>query len=364
VQADTLHEAVLACARDEPLALHRLGRGLRQGKAAFKRAASSGRVAFDPSLLPYNQAVLDYLAAEKKAGRRIGLFTAADQSIADAVAEHLGLFEVARGSDGITNLSGTEKARAIREEFGPRFAYAGDSAADRPIFEQAESVVLVGPVARLQGLLSAGKPVEATFASHRAGPRVWATALRLRHWSKNVLVFVAPVLALHMSAASIPQALLLFLLMGALASATYLVNDLLDLAADRQHPTKRFRPFASGAIPARDGAAAAAILILLALGLGLLLPWAAQASLVAYLVITLAYSFVLKRQPIVDVFVLAGLFTLRVLAGSLLLPTPVSPWLLTFSMLFFLGLAMIKRYAELDRVVKAGAPASRRAATP
>ena len=355
MQADTLHEAVLACARDEPLALHRLGRGLRQGKAAFKRAAASGRVAFDASLLPYNQAVLDFLVAEKQAGRRIGLFTAADQSIADAVAEHLGLFEVARGSDGITNLSGTEKARAIREAFGPRFAYAGNSAAaDRPIFEQAESVILAGPVARLRGLLPAGKPVEATFASQRAGPRVWAKALRLGHWSKNVLVFVAPVLALHVSAASIPQALLLFLLMGALASATYLVNDLLDLAADRQHPTKRFRPFASGAIPARDGAAAAAALILLALALGFLLPWGAQASLVAYLVITLAYSLTLKRQPIVDVFVLAGLFTLRVLAGSLLVPTPVSPWLLTFSMLFFLGLAMIKRYAELDRVAKAG----------
>jgi 4-hydroxybenzoate polyprenyltransferase/phosphoserine phosphatase len=352
--ADTLHEGLLACLRERPLGVHRLLSALRRGRAAFKEAVS-GSASFDPVLLPYNAEVLDYLRTQHAAGRRIGLFTAADQSIAEAIAAHLGFFDVARGSDGATNLSGAEKVRAIRETFGERFAYAGDSAADRPVFDHAEQVVLVGPAARLAPSLSATKRVEAVFPKAGAGLRTWAKAVRLQHWSKNLLVFVAPVLGLHLSPAVIGHSVLLFVLMGLLASATYLVNDLFDLVADRQHPKKRHRPLASGAITAREGAFAAFGMSVGALGLGmLLLPPVGSLSLCGYLAITLAYSFGLKRQPFVDVSVLAGLFTLRVLAGSLIVPGPVSAWLLTFSMLFFLGLAMIKRYAELNRVLAAG----------
>ena len=358
IRADTLHEGFVAYVRGDPLGWRPLGRALGQGKAAFKREVC-GRAGFDPGLLPYNEALLDYLWAEKRAGRTIGLFTAADQSIADAVAAHLGgLFDVARGSDGATNLEGARKAAAIREEFGDRFAYAGNSAADLPIFGQAERVILAGPAApRLRSRLPEGKPVEADFPVGRAGPRVWAKALRLPHWAKNSLVFVAPVLGFSLSASVLGQALLLFVAMGLLASATYLLNDLFDLAADRQHPKKRFRPIASGAILVRDAVAAAAALALVSLGLGLLLPPAALLALGAYLVVTLAYSFALKRQPLLDIVVLAGLFTLRVLAGSLITTTPVSPWLLTFSMLFLLGLAATKRYAELNRIMGAGGDA-------
>lgn len=356
IHSDTLHEGVINLMRGRRLpAWQRLGGSLGRGKAAFKREVSE-RVVFDASLLPYNEAVLDWLRAERAAGRRIGLFTAADQSIAEAVAAHLGLFDVARGSDGVTNLSGAAKAAAIRGCFGERFAYAGDSGADMPVFAAAGSVVLVGPRSRrLEGRLPAGKLVETVFPSGAAGLSVWARALRLQHWAKNSLVFVAPVLGSHLSPAVLGQAGLLFVLLGLLASATYVVNDLLDLSADRQHPKKRFRPFASGAIPPRDGVFAALGLIVAAFGIAALaLAPAALLALAAYLGITLAYSLGLKRQPLVDVVVLAGLFTLRVLAGNLLVTTPVSPWLLTFSMLFFLGLAMIKRYAELGRVVDEG----------
>lgn len=353
-RSDTLHEGLLAYVRRDPATVHRLLPLLRRGKAAFKEEVCGG-LGFDPGLLPYNQEVLEYLRAQKAEGRRIGLFTAADQSIAEAVAKHLGLFDVVRGSDGTTNLSGAAKAEAIREEFGDRFAYAGDSASDRPVFDRAEQVVLVGPAARLAASLPADRRVEAVFPVRRAGLQVWAKALRLHHWPKNLLVFVAPVLGFQFSADVAAHSVVLFVLLGMLASATYLVNDLFDLAADRQHPKKRHRPLASGAIAARDGAAAAVLLTSTALGLGLLLlPPAGNLVLCAYLAITLAYSFVLKRQPFLDVTVLAGLFTLRVLGGNLVVPTPVSAWLLTFSMLLFLGLAMIKRYAELDRVLASG----------
>ncbi len=351
VLSDTLHEGFIGFVKARPHATLTLYPTFRQGKAAFKRHVAAN-VDFDPALLPYNAALLEFLQAEKQAGRCIGLFTAADQSIADAVAAHLGLFDVVRGSDAVTNLSGEAKAAAIEDEFGPDFAYAGDGKVDGPIFRRARSVILVGPVERLRAGLAGDAMVEATFPSRRAGVSTWAKALRLQHWVKNTLVFVAPVLA-SPAISSLLQAALLFVLLGIVASATYVINDLLDLASDRRHPHKRFRPFATGTIPARDGVLIAGLMIAGALLLSLFLPRGCTIVLAAYLAITLSYSLVLKRMPMVDVMVLAGLFTLRVLAGSLLVPTPISPWLLTFSMLFFLGLAIIKRYAELDRVVRA-----------
>jgi 4-hydroxybenzoate polyprenyltransferase/phosphoserine phosphatase len=354
IKSDTLHEGVVGCIKAHPLEIHGIAQTLRKGKAAFKRAVAD-RVSFDASALPYNEDVLSYLREQRRAGRRLGLFTAADQSIADAVAAHLGLFDVAVGSDGIVNASGTRKLDAIRRTFGDDFAYAGNDAVDAPIFKASRSVVLVGPVDRLRNYVPPEVKVEAAFALKKPRLRDWVRALRLEHWAKNSLVFVAPVLGFQqLTPLAALQVLILFVAMGLLASATYIVNDLFDLAADRQHPRKRFRPFAAGVIPVRDGLVAACALLLVSFGLALFLPRAALLALLAYLAVTLAYSLALKRQPIVDVIVLAGLFTLRVLAGSLLVATTVSPWLLSFSMLFFLGLAMVKRYAELERVIRSG----------
>jgi 4-hydroxybenzoate polyprenyltransferase len=346
--SDTLHEGVISLVKQSPRQALALAASLRLGKAVVKRTVADS-VGFDPGALPYNQTLLDYLRAQHASGRRIGLFTAADQSIADAVAAHLGLFDVVRGSDGVTNLSGAAKAAAIEAEFGPDFTYAGDGIVDLPIFARAASVVLTGSVARLRSRLGDRANVEASFAVPRAGFAVWAHALRLQHWSKNTLVFVAPVLAGQHRALLL--SVLLFAIMGALASGTYLLNDLTDLVADRMHPKKSARPLARGAIPVRDGVVAAIGLIVAALLAGLLLlPPSCTIVLLAYLAITVLYSAVLKRIAMIDVTVLAGLFTLRVLAGGTLVTAPLSLWLLTFSMLFFLGLAAIKRYAELRRV--------------
>jgi 4-hydroxybenzoate polyprenyltransferase len=353
VKTDTLHESLINVTKSAPLRLLAIARALRDGKAAFKREiADSARLAVAD--LPYNTEFLAYLRAQKAAGRTLGLFTAADQSIADAVAAHLGLFEVVCGSDGTTNLSGGKKADRIAKCLGDNFAYAGDAAVDQPIFARSSSVVLVGPVNHLKAGLPQGAVVEAAFPSEPPGLLVWAKALRLQHWAKNVLVFLAAFLA-SPSLAILGQALILWVLMGVLASATYLINDLFDLEADRNHPRKRHRPFASGAIAVRTGIVVAAAMIASTFLLSLLLlPGLGTLALLAYLALTLTYSFSLKHIPMVDVTVLAGLFTLRVLAGALLLATPISPWLLTFSMLFFFGLAIIKRYAELDRLARAG----------
>jgi 4-hydroxybenzoate polyprenyltransferase len=350
ILSDTLHEGVISLLKQSPLKLIPLAGWLRCGKAAVKRGIA-GDVDFDPATLPYNQEFVSYLRDQHEAGRRIGLFTAADQSIADAVAAYLGLFDVVRGSDGVTNLSGAAKAAAIEAEFGPVFAYAGDSKVDLPIFARAAGAIFVGPRARLLVKLRASPNVEANFPLPGASAPIWARAFRLKHWAKNALVLVAPLL----SGQPRPMllSLVLFVLMGVLASATYLLNDLADLAADRAHPRKCHRPLACGAISARDGALVAVGLLAGALAASLtLLPFASTAVLVGYLAITLLYSLFLKRLAMIDVTVLAGLFTLRVLAGGTLVAAPLSPWLLTFSMLFFLGLAAIKRYAELHRVIR------------
>lgn len=350
ILSDTLHESVINLLKHAPLRIVPLARSLPTGKAAVKREIAKD-IDFDPAMLPDNRSLLDYLRQQRASGRRIGLFTAADQSIADAVAAHLGLFSVVRGSDGETNLSGAAKATAIEAEFGPVFAYAGDSTVDLPIFSQAASSIFVGPRVRRLVKLNASPNVEATFPLPGPDILVWTRAFRLKHWAKNILVFVAPLLAGQYRALGL--SLGLFVLMGVLASATYLLNDLADLTADRAHPTKCRRPLASGAISARDGLLAAAAMILSALLISLVvMPFGCTIVLATYLVITLLYSATLKRLPMIDVTVLAGLFTLRVLAGSMLVAAPLSPWLLTFSMMFFLGLAAIKRYAELHRVVR------------
>jgi 4-hydroxybenzoate polyprenyltransferase len=363
IRSDTLHESLISYLTSAPLSAFRLASSLLRGKAAFKREVA-GTAQLDPALLPYNQEFLRFLEQERQSGRQLGLFTAADQSVADAVARHVGLFDLARGSDGQENLDGNRKARAIADAFGGNFAYAGNGPADRSIFAVADQVILVGAIDRLKPMVPQDKETETNFPTPRPSLREWAKALRLRHWAKNLLVLVAPLCGgALLDPAVIGQGLLLFLLFGMVASATYILNDLCDLAADRAHPVKWRRPFASGAISARDGILAAGAMLVVAFGLGLLLPFGAVGSMAAYLAATLCYSFVLKRQPILDVVTLAGLFTLRILAGSFLLEAPpfpsshilpLSPWLLTFSILFFLGLAMIKRHAEIARVVREG----------
>lgn len=356
--SDTLHESCLALLKtlfaSGPAAVFAVLPHLKAGKAAFKRAVAEA-VVLDHEGLPLNGALLDWLKEERRAGRPLYLVTAADQSIADAVARHVGLFDAAYGSGEGVNLSGTRKLALIRSRIGDRFIYAGDAPVDAPIFAAAQAAVLVGDVKRLEAQIPADKAVLRRFPSPVPGLRTWARALRLPHWSKNLLVFVAPLLAFHHAPPGVLwQALLLFFAMGLLASATYIANDLLDLPADRRHPRKRLRPFASGLIAPKQGVMAAALLLAVSLLLALTLPLPAEGALAGYLMVTLCYSFFLKQQPIVDVFVLAGLFTLRILAGSLLLSSSPSPWLLTFSMFFFLGLAMVKRHAELDRVVREG----------
>ena len=137
-------------------------------------------------------------------------------------------------------------------------------------------------------------------------------------------------------------------------SGTYLVNDLFDVEADRRHPRKRTRTIASGDLPIATAASVSGVLIVAALVAAALLRHAFAAALASYLVITLAYSFRLKRMAMVDVLVIAMLFTLRILAGMLLVSEKPSHWLLMFSIFFFLSLAFMKREVEFRVMSQAG----------
>ena len=349
VVTDTLYEGFVRLLFQRPWAAVLGLLSLLQGRAALK-ARLSALCACDPTSLPYREPLCDLIRAETARGRTSHLFTAADQSVADAVAGHLGLFASAVGSDGVRNLKGGRKLEAIRERFPDGFLYAGDHAADLPLFLASQGAVLCDVSPAVAAEVKARNLVLAQFERPRATPRTWVKALRVHQWSKNLLIFV-PVVVGHAYSDlhKVLAAGLGFLLFCVLASATYMLNDLADLAADRAHPSKRRRPFASGALPLQLGLVAAPALILGALVGGWLLSPAFALTMAAYLVLTLAYSFRLKRLPLLDVFIISALFTLRIVLGTQVIAAPYSPWLMSFSWAFFLSLALAKRHVEVMR---------------
>lgn len=176
----------------------------------------------------------------------------------------------------------------------------------------------------------------------------WARQLRLHQWVKNLLLVVPVFTAFEpLSAERILHLVLAFLAFGFAASAVYIFNDLVDLEADRQHPTKKNRPIAAELISPGNAKLAAVLLLIfsaaVAWGVGL----GFVGVLLAYLVTTVAYNFWLKKIAIIDAITLAGLYTVRVIAGGIATGIVVSFWLATFAVCLFLSLAWVKRYTEL-----------------
>ena len=350
---DTLHETLLQFRRAPPAAVTAACAALFAGRAVFKRALARFAQP-DPDLLPLRQDLLAWLERQHAAGRPILLISAADQSLVEKIAARLP-FPVAGaiGSDGVANLKGEAKLARIRALLGDDFAYAGDSQADLPIFRAAKAVILAGRMtARLAAALGP-VPVLARFPDPPLDLASLARTLRLQQWVKNLLLFLPLLLAGPLATPwEWLVAGLSFLMLGCLASAGYVVNDLLDLEADRRHRLKRRRPFASGAVPVAVGAALIPALLLAAALIAAFLPFESTIAATAYLAGTLGYSLAFKKKPVLDVLLIAGLFTIRVVLGIVVLGEPWSFWMLTFSMFFFFSLALVKRYAELFELVR------------
>lgn len=355
LRTDTAFELIAANLTREPLGvLGALFAGL--GSRAVMKRKLSALGGLDAESLPLREDLIAWLREQKAAGREIHLVSAADQAVVDQLAARVGLFDTAVGSKDGVNLKGPRKAERLQALFPQGFVYAGDSPADAPVWAaSASAVVAGGSKAAARAAERSGKPIEATFADPRVTLKNWRKALRLHQWAKNILLFVA----MFMGRAYVePQAwvscALGFLALGAVASGTYLLNDLVDLSADRRHPTKKDRMLASGRLKIAHGLLLAPVLILGGLAAGAALDLWFGVCLLAYLVITLAYSFRLKRVPFLDTLLLAWLFTLRILMGAALAGVVVSEWLLVFSMFFFFGLSIAKRHVEVLRKVRAG----------
>ena len=356
---DTLLESILQLLRRSPWLVFALPLWLLRGRAFFK-ATIAERCEFSAEWLPLREELLKYLRAQKSLGRKLVLATAADRRIANAVAARVGLFDQVLASEGGVNLKGRDKLAAIQAQVGSEFTYAGDSAADLPIWKAAHSAIVVGATAAVAREAQAATAIELQLANTPATARVWVRQLRVHQWAKNILLFVPLLTSFGFGDATrVAHAALAFLAFSLAASATYVFNDLWDLDSDRAHPRKKNRPLASAVIPVGSAVSVALALLVMAFVIAAQVNQAFFAALLAYVVLTSAYSWYLKAFCMVDVLMLAALFTLRILAGSMAVDVPTSRWLMAFSIFIFFSLALIKRCSELVTMEKQGRTSAR-----
>lgn len=348
LKTDLLWELLVRLLKKNPFALVSVLRWWTHGRAFLKRQLAA-RVAVDTATLPGNEKFIAWLRAGKMSGRKIILATASDLNMAQPVAAHFGLFDEVLASDGRTNLRSQNKLRALAEKFGERgFDYAGNSSADFAVWRGARQAVVVN--ARPAVLRRAARLATVTqvFAPDSSLAGAFVRALRPHQWVKNLIIFV-PALAGHKLA---EPALLLhdvraFAAFCLCASGVYLLNDLADLDSDRRHTSKNRRPFAAGDLPLQCGLFGAPLFLAAGILLAAQLSWSFAAVTILYVALTTLYSWRVKRIVLLDVFFLAGLYTLRLAAGSVATGIVISRWLLMFSMAIFLSLALMKRYVEL-----------------
>lgn len=357
LRTDTLWESFAGALQARAIsALAALG-SIAGGRAQFKRRmAALGK--HDVETMPRHEKLFAWLREQHAAGRRIVLATAADRTVAQAVAESIAqsegveLFDGVLASDGRTNLKGRTKLEAIRRDAqGERFDYCGNGPEDIAIFAQARHAIVAGATERVLAAARRRADVAEVFdpqASVAQKARSWLQAVRPHQWMKNLLVLV-PLLA-SFRVDEVPALVLALLGVASFslaASSGYVLNDLLDLASDRRHPRKRDRPFAAGTLSVRSGFAGAAALLLLSLAVAAFVGSGFASWVLFYLAVTGIYSGFARRVALLDVATLAGLYTIRVLAGGAAIGVEVSYWLIAFSVFMFFSLALVKRCGEL-----------------
>lgn len=316
------------------------------GKGRLKQEVAA-RAMPDVAHLPYREPVLDIIRKAKAEGRHIILATGSAKAHGEAIAAHLGLFNEVAATDNGLNLTSHRKRDLLNGRFGEAgYDYIGNSRDDIAIFDHARQSIVVAPdrAAAAWQAAHGGELID----TPRASLSTIIKMLRVHQWLKNTLIAV-PVILSHeyFNVSMIAAGIIAFISFSATASAIYIINDFFDLALDRQHPTKRNRPFAAGLLSFPFGVASVGVLLTIAVLSASLLAWEFWVVLGAYLVATTAYSLSLKRMLLIDVLTLAGLYTMRILAGAAATGTEVSFWLLAFSTFFFLSLALVKRYVEL-----------------
>lgn len=349
IRTDMLWESFVRALRRNPLFLFAALAWWCRGRAHLKQQLAR-RADVPVGSLPFSESFVQFLRAEDADGRPLYLVTASDAAPAKRVADHVGFFKEVLASDGQTNLRGDTKGRKLAERFGRGgFDYAGNSSVDLAVWPYGREAVIVNGSPSLIRRAAAITKVGPTFDCQPSALRALFQALRPHQWLKSLIVFV-PLLTSHhlFDAAFLNPACWAAAAFALCSSAVYVVNDLLDLDHDRAHPTRRLRPFASGMLPLSAGLALAPALFALAFGLAAFVSLRVLAVLATYAVLTLAYSWRLKQVVLLDVFLLAGFYIIRLVAGHEATGIPYSAWLLVFAMFTFLSLALVKRFRELQ----------------
>jgi 4-hydroxybenzoate polyprenyltransferase len=348
IRSDLLLESILALLKQNLLNCFRLPFWLFKGKAHFKQQIAN-RVDLEVELLPYNESFLNYLKEQKTLGRELILATASNSKYAEQIALHLDIFDQVMASDANTNLDGYRKQQRLLDAFGEKgFDYAANAMIDLKVWKHARKALLVEPDSGVKEKAEKLVLIDQVFDRQQFLFRTYLKSLRMHQWTKNFLIFIPLIMAHRVGDPNLfLQATLAFLAFGLCSSSAYLLNDLLDLSADRHHPSKRNRPLAAGKLPIEYGILSVPLLLLAALFLASFLPTPFSSLLAAYYLITLTYSLKLKQLLIVDVLTLAGLYTMRLVTGGAAVGITLSFWLLAFSTFLFLSLALVKRYSEL-----------------
>jgi len=305
-------------------------------------------------LVPVRDSVLDLALGAIAAGRPVHLASGSDQGLVDAVAQRFGFEREHFGTQADRNLTDATKAAFLDAKFGPQgYDYAGNSWADLKSWKNARQIIAVSPGARLSARLERlGSPVRTIKDGW--GLAALLRELRPHQWVKNLLLFLPLLSAQDVHPASVFAVLLAVIAFSMGASAIYILNDMLDLEADRMHPEKRNRPIASGALPIRAAMGASTLLVIMALTLAFLVSPGVAGLTFLYMLSSLTYSLWLKKLRWVDVITLACLFLLRVLTGVAASGIQVSPWVLGFVFAVFFTLACVKRLTALSRAFRGG----------
>ncbi|MBG0792655.1 UbiA family prenyltransferase [Methylocystis sp. H62] len=359
VTTDTLHEALLLLFKRDWSKAWRVRFWTLKGRAVVEQKLAEVVTEEDINRFPINLALQEFAEREAGLGREIVLATAADRAIAEKIQKRFSFISKVISSDGRANMRGRAKAEELRRLYPNGFIYAGDSYPDIHVWRHSLGAVFAGASPRLFLRVREVADIMASFPRRALGLDGLRRGLRLHQWAKNALIFVPLILGgKAMDLIAWIHALEAFLALSLLASATYLLNDLWDLHEDRQHWSKKHRPIASGELPIALSVGLIVACCIAALGLALGAGAGCVGMLALYLALSLSYSFRLKREPIIDVFLLATLFTMRLAIGVVVTEVAFSPWLIVFSMFIFLSLSLAKRQTEITRMAAHGQEAA------
>ena len=351
IGSDLTHDLLFLALSRQPKSLLTVVKSALKSKAALKETlVDLVGDHIDPLFLPYNKAVTEMALAHSSNGGKVILCSGSHQSLVNRISDHLDFVSEGYGTTNSVNLTKVSKAQFLSEKFPDGFHYVGNSSHDYAVWAQATSGSAVNPPNSIKNIKTLNGDNPNIIMRNKLSLKTLFKCIRIHQWVKNGLIGLVPILSIaSLTEHDVYNVVVGFFSLSFLVSATYILNDLLDVTDDRQHPSKKTRPIACGAVSVPH----ALMLMIFLAGLSglslLILPVQFGAVLAIYLFITVAYSIFWKKVILLDVITLAGLFIIRVVAGAAIIVRELSPWLLSFVATFFFSLALLKRYIELRK---------------